>query len=371
MCEGVHAEHAPECLERPILTARGESFTLHQVLGAAHYLGLADGLWGQLYDSLVCETYATEEGFEDDPEQLQMALDEFRYSRGLVSAEETERWLAERQLSEEQLVDALARDHWRRRFEGQLGSIRPAYAPRPGLLAEALWPEMLVHGQLRSLALALARRVVAPELLPGGGASMEMGRETQSIRAPGPAPRGCPSWAECSPEWCARLADMEALYRRVVSSLVSPRRLAEALVARRLDLTRFRLFQARCSSPDVAREALWCIVQDGESFEQATGRAAASREDRILFLEQAAKLLAPLLVSALPGECFLVEEEEEQGEEEETEEGESGTLLVYVAEKSPPRLEDPEVRSRLESALLERSFAAVIDEHVRWLCPME
>ena len=183
MLEVTHAESAPECLEWPVFAVRGESFTLGQVLGAADYLGLADEWWGPLEDSLVCETYAAEEGFEDDPEELQAAVDGFRYSRSLVSAEETERWLAERRLSEQQLFDALARERWRRRFEGRLDSIREEYAPHPGALAEALWPALLVHGLLRSMALALARRVVAPELLTGGEARMGARGEAGSAGA--------------------------------------------------------------------------------------------------------------------------------------------------------------------------------------------
>jgi hypothetical protein len=350
-------EPAPECLARSIFTVGEESFDLQKVLGAAEHLGQANALWSSLADSLACATFAVEEGFGEEPEQVQDAVDGFRYGRGLVSAEETERWLAERGLSVEDLYDTLARARWLRNFQGQLAEIRAGYAPRPGALGEALWPELIVHGHLGCMARCLARLVVAPRLVPAAS-----GLEGGAAAVP-PAPRGCPAWACCPPAWRARLRRLESVYTAVCGSLLAPRRLEQELASRRLDLTRFGLLLARSASRDAARELLLCVTQDGEPFEQAAVRAGAGPERTLLFLEDAPESMAPHLVSAVPGECALLEDAEQEEQEP--------PVVMYVAEKIPPRLDDPDVRARLEAALLERSFAPVIDEHVRWLCPLE
>lgn len=370
MSESMAAETAPECLTYPIFTAGEERFDLQQVLGAAEHRGQADAIWGPLADSLACATFAAEEGFAEDPDQVQEAVDEFRYDRGLVSADETERWLARRGLAVEDLYDTLARERWLRRFQGQLAEIRAAYAPTPQGLGEALWPELIVHGRLGRMARALARLVVSPRLAsaasgPEGGVAVPSPPAHESGAAVASAPSGPPAWARCTPAWRARLRSLESVYRAVRDSLLAPRRLEQELASRRLDLTRFRLLLARLDSRDAARELLLCVTQDGEDFEQAAARAGAGPEQKLTFLEDAPESMAPHLVSAVPGECALLEDaEQEEGPPEPP-------LLMYVAERLPPRLEEPEVRERLEAALLERGFAPVIDEHVRWLYPLE
>jgi len=78
-----------------------------------------------------------------------------------------------------------------------------------------------------------------------------------------------------------------------------------------------------------------------------------------MFLADTPEHLLPFLVSALPGETFLVEEED------------AGPLVAQVAAKTAPALEEPEVRARLERLLLERTFGPAVEERVRWLCPLE
>jgi hypothetical protein len=149
---------------------------------------------------------------------------------------------------------------------------------------------------------------------------------------------------------------MEGRYQSLLESLLSEQALEAALLPRRLELTRFRLLAARFASRDAAREALLCLREDCESFQEAASRGGARREDRELFLEEAPEAISPFLVSAVAGESFLQEEE---------------PLLFQVERRSPPRLEDPAVRERLESSLLERSFGPAIEGQVRWLVPCD
>ena len=86
---------------------------------------------------------------------------------------------------------------------------------------------------------------------------------------------------------------------------------------------------AHAASRDAARELLLCVTQDGEPFEQAAVRAGAGPERTLLFLEDAPESMAPHLVSAVPGECTLLEDAEQEEQEP--------PVVIYVAEKIPPQ----------------------------------
>ena len=347
MADAARDSQNPDIRTRPIFACGETSYTLREVLAAADRYELSAPLWTWLADALTCESYADEEGFEADPDRLQDALDEFRYRRRLVTIEDTERWLTDWQLTEDELIGTLAREAWRDRFAADLASIRNAYAPRPESVDEALWPALVVFDHLTPMATALARRVVAPMLLSAASGDRRHGK---------PAP-GRPATAD---EWQAELERLDAAYGDLLGVVLTEHALTAALVSRRLDLTWLRLRTARFATADAAREARWCMTVDGEPFEEATGRGATLREDRELFIEDAGDSLAPFLVSAVAGDEVLLEDTLDQT---------GGALLVQVEARTPPRLDHPAVRARLEASIVDRCFGPAIGERIRWLVP--
>lgn len=332
-------------LERAIFEARGRTWTLGRLLGAAELLGLDGGLWQATADAASSATYAEEEGYEIDDARLQEALDDFRYGRQLVTAEETEGWLRERDVTEEELVDWLVRRHWLERFAAELPSIRADYPPSAGEVEESIWPEIVLGARLRPLAMAVARRLVSPE--PGPSELAEAARApARELRLPLPG------------EWAEELLALEASYQGVCREALSSRRVAETIGSRRLELTRVDLEAARFSSLGPAREAFLCVTQDREDFGATVERAGAEREDRELYLGDAPESLGPSLISASPGEVFLVEESEEP-------------LLVRVRSRKAPSAEDPAVLERVRGELLDRVFTPLVEAGVRFIFPLE
>jgi hypothetical protein len=354
------SEHEPadpfdSPMSQGIFHAHGRTYTLGHVFAAAAFGGWAGGFWTVLEDSLCCAAYAADEGFDIDAAELQSAADQLRLDRNLVTAEETERWLAERDVDGDELAGYLERRSWHRRFSRQAAGLRESYRPTPDEMAEVLWPEVVFSGCLGQLAVPLARRVAA-----AGAASPALSLES-AARA-GCGPDGLAEWLarnRCSRTWYDELLDLEARYLRARDEALSPRRRAAALEARRLDLMRVRFAAARFPTAASAREACLCITADGEGFEPAVRRAGACAEERTLLLEDAPEPLRARLLSAAPGELILVAEPDAE------------PSIVQVVDKTLPGVDDPEVLARLEPGLVSQYFDPLVEADVRWTIPVE
>ena len=76
-----------------VFASHVHAFTIDDVLHAAAFRGELHHRWQELCHALACEEVALQNGHALDEELLQSLCDEFRYSRELVTAEETEAWL--------------------------------------------------------------------------------------------------------------------------------------------------------------------------------------------------------------------------------------------------------------------------------------
>ena len=346
---------------------RGRVFTLGHVFCAAAFGGWLGGFWTDLEDALACAAYAGDEGFEVDTAELQASADRFRYQRSIVTAEETERWLSERDLNEDDLVGYLERRYWHERFGREVLGIGDSYAPSPSAIAEVLWPEVIFSGSLGPLAVPLARRVVtgaAEEAAGPPAVREELVAEIQTAlcERAGCGPEGLEDWLgrnRCSEDWLHELLVLETHYQRARDDALSPARCAAALDARRLDLMQVRYQTAHFPTVSQAREAYLCITDDREEFTEAVRRAGAHAEDQALLLEDAPESLRAHLLSAAHGEVILA-----AGPENEP-------LIVRVIDKTPPGIADPEIMTRLEPVLVSRYFDPLIEADVRWTVPLE
>jgi hypothetical protein len=358
--------YAP-AMSRGVFEARGKTYSLGNVFSAAAFGGWIGGFWKDFKDSLACAAYAEDEGFEIQTADLQASADQFRYQRNLVTAEETERWLSERDVDEDDLVAFLERRYWLGRFAGEAEGFRDTYTPPPSIATDALWPETVFSGLLGPLAVPLARRVAASaaETADGrtapdaGAASVE---QAAFLERAGCGPEDLAQWLDrnhCSTAWFRELLSLEARYRHACSRALSPERLSAVLESRRLDLLRVRFRSARFPTETHAREALLCVTDDGEPLVDAARRAGADTEVQSLLLEDASESLRPHLLSAAPGEVILA-----AGPRNES-------LVVEVLDKAPPSVSDPEVRARLEPVVLSQYFDPIVDDCVQWTIPLE
>ena len=347
-------------MSRGVFEVQGRTYTLGHVLCAAEFGGWSGSFWTELEDALACAAYAADEGFEVDTAELQSAADQFRYQWFLVTAEETERWLSERDLSEDDLVGYLERGYWHGRFSRQVRGIRESYAPTQQSIAEALWPEVVFSGRLEALATPLAWRVVAGVAAEAGGLPAAHGDLAAFFERTGCGPEGLAAWlsrARCTKEWFRELLALETHYLQACANALSAERRAAALDSRRLDLIRIRFQTARFPTESQAREAYLCITEDGEEYTEAVRRAGVHAAEQVLLLEDAPESLRTHLLSAAQGEVVLVSEPENE------------PVIIRIAEKTLPKIADTE--ARLEPVLVSQYFDPLVEANVHWTVPLE
>ena len=124
------------------------------------------------------------------------------------------------------------------------------------------------------------------------------------------------------------------------------------LAALRLSLTRFETEIIELESRDAAKEAFFCVREDGMSMEEVAieGRYPYRRADFILediSLEAQQKFLCVCSGQVL--------KPIERGD---------GFELCRIVTKIEPRLEDPRVKSRIDQRLLDRHFSELVSKYV-------
>lgn len=245
---------------------------------------------------------------------LEAALEEFRYQRDLVSAEECERWLAARGLSYGDLVDSVARQCGL--SEAEEGEDSRAVTE----IDRVLSPDFPACARLFAwrVALALDHGVALPA---------------------------------AEEDWDDVLAEAEHEAR---VACAEPATRARRLAARRLELSRVVVESAEFDEPGAATEACQCVNLDHLSFDDLARESGCARDTfRGFFADlpghwQSA-LLGPLgRAVALPLE-------------------DGRHLVLGLRRRALPSLDDDEVCRRLDDAAFEETCAELEIRHVQWL----
>ena len=137
----------------PALRGGTRAFTLGDILDAAEWRGDLAGFRADWIARQARATAAAERELEPAAEEVESAVNEFRYARDLVSAEECERWLGQRGLEFTHLTTCVSR-----RLQAAL-----ADADAPAELAacdqEIFWIEAILSDEFTLWSHRLARRV--------------------------------------------------------------------------------------------------------------------------------------------------------------------------------------------------------------------
>jgi hypothetical protein len=264
---------------------------------------------------------------EPAAEDVEAAVNEFRYARDLVSAEECERWLDQRGLDFAHLTACMSR-----RLQAALadaeGPAELAAGDQAIFCLEAILSDEFTlwsHRLARRVALALDAGVALPE----------------------------------SAGLAALLPAMEERLQAAVAGWTTPDRQRRALANQRLGLTQITLQATDFDSAPAAREARLCAVVDGASLaETATANGFACRQVEA-FLDELPQNWRPALLSARSGDIVLPSGEEDC------------FPLLHVLRRREPGLEDEGVRGRLNDGLVLQRLQELETRHIRWALAME
>lgn len=297
-------------------------------------------------------------------EELEAAAEEFRYERDLITAEDMEAWLGRRGLTVDEWMDYVERSVLESpaKAAGESEPPDPLPVGESGVV-ECLGVEAICSGALARFAASLAGRVAIddrvsadPSNTAAAPSPQEIGHQVEAFSSEIARSR-LPELDAASPERLQELARMELVFQGIRRRLASAPALRAEIDAHRLEWIRMDLQGLSFPDEASAREALFCLREDGDTLEGVAASARLPMREERIFLSEIDPAAKPDLLSARPGELV-------------------GPLafgekfhVFLLRDKTMPSEEDPDVRQRAEDALIAKLVEQETDARIRWLDP--
>jgi hypothetical protein len=361
-----HTKPSLPAHQRVVLSCQTAGFIVKDVLDTAWVRGELQPVWTRLVRALDAVQAVDTSGLEVDDEALQSMSDEFRYEKDLLTSEETERWLANRDLTEEDFSDYFLRHYWLGKEPPPL--VDAAGSPGKDLrihlnaspeLRETLRVEAMFSGEFDSMARSLSWRLAAKCAEPGAEPSadlLQVERTEFENRMGLSGPELAPALNQIDRDtawlnWCLGL---ELGYRLVCQHILTDAQRSRVLGARRLPLTQVEVETLLARSQDAAKEAVLCLREDSLSMRELAAQCGGTSQQACLFIGDCSNDLQQSLFSTSPGEIFGPLPQPD------------GFVVGRLLSKSDPDLSSPAVRERIDRALLETHFGELAAKNVRW-----
>jgi hypothetical protein len=332
---------------RPVFRVENELFSWRDVVLFSHRVGTWASVLEGIEEAIACVHHAQtteDEGLED---AVETAAAEFRYDRELITAEETETWLAERGVTAADWLASMRREVLRARLRDQLpGPIQSRPAPRTEI-------ERAVRVDLSCTRLGQQLAEVCAEQAAAASA-VGLPRDSRApVVLPSPLPSGL------NPE---HIRERMPIIEWILQGVEEFRRLtiSDEAVGREVRQHKMEWVRLECRTvafPDLvqAREAALCVREDGLDLTEVAQSARRDVAETRFYVDDLDQGLQPLLLSAMPGDVIgptLID----------------GThTLFHVLSKTLPAESDPELRVRAAERLLVRALASAGRERVHWL----
>lgn len=337
-------------------------YKARDVIDAALVRGELELTWNEFLCRVKAEKRAEELDLELDDDAIDNGAEAFRYRHDLITAEEMEAWLAARGLALDDFSDYLVRQYWHENLDEEIEPENVDFPSAPPELRELLITELMFSGELDRLNIQLMWRLAA--LRASSKVDFDQGmiaaaRQTfldgNTISEPELA-----HWLERmgrDEKWFEQMLTMEAAYRRQCEALLDPHARKKELAGMRIPLTKFEAEVIELESTDSAKEALFCIREDGMSMEEVAAEGRYPYRRIVFRQENVPSELEQKFLSASPGELLgpLA-----RGD---------GFELYRITGKADAQLDDPSVLQRIDHRLVERHFSELTTKYVELRLP--
>jgi len=340
-----------------VVCACGEQeYTARDAIDAAIFRGELDVKWKEFLHQVAAESRADELDLEADQSAISSAAEAFRYEYDLITAEETEAWLANRGLTLDDFADYLTREYYASTLQEEIIPDEIEYHAAEAELRQSFLAQLILSGELDrmtgDLIVRLAARCAGKELPPDA----IVAEKGKFLHRNGLKSAQLADWLEQlkrDSNWLDEMLAMEIAYRKHCDTLLVPEARQRELLALRLPLTRFETEMIEVESLDAAREALFCVREDGMSMEEVAteGRYPYRRADFIL--EDLPVDAQHRFLSVSAGEVL---QPLAHGD---------GFELRRILKKIEPQPDDPSVKSRIDQRLLDRHFAELTGKYTQ------
>ena len=343
---------------------------------------LLTGQWDELEQDvragLACQAHFQSTGEPVPDAKIEEAASEYRYERELITAAETEDWLAARGLTAEQWMGHIEREVLRVEFADRLEEFLATHEASAEEVLGAMGELWICAGVGRDLAEGLAQWVAAAGA-EGVGATSEygigltgetlvgMGQITESAEHRAiPAVELTGEEEELATQLpgldrnrlarrLARLRRLEVAHARFRDQVTTPEAVRREVEHHRLEWVRLDCVVAHFTSDAHAREAALCVREDGMSLEDVAKGARAQVEEVELLLSEVEADLRHALLGAQRGDLVGPLR---SGDE---------WALFDVREKSLPALDDPATAELAAAEAAESAVRTQVSRRIRWL----
>ena len=297
-----------------VFTINETAFGWEEIAAAAQSWGEWQPFVNETRQALACLQYAAATNEPLPPRAVKEAVTAFRYAHNLISAEDAQAWLQHWSITQEEWMNALRAQLLREHWAGRLDAIVTAHPVSDAALAAALQPFAICADQLRAWAHKLAGRAA----LAASSAPHEAG---------GGSPHNL-------------IARIEAGFDDAQQQAVTPQRLATNIANHRLDWIRFSCRYVWFAEERLAREAAFCVTEDGLSLDEVAYDAAAIVQQWDFYLDEIEAAARPHFLAARPGAWL--------GPVKML----AGFPLFAVEHKQMPNSDDPRIRQRAAQTIL-------------------
>jgi len=335
-----------------------KEYCARDVIEAAFFRGEAEQAWPEFLRGLAADDHAVEQDLDLPDGAIEAAAEEFRYQHDLITAEETERWLTDHGLTMEDFTEYFTRHYWRANLEEEVVPQSIDFGTAPAELREIFIADVILSGALHRWATFLMWRLAAAAMDASENADGERIAKERHIfleRTKMAAPK-LKSWLDRvgrDEAWLDEMLAIEAAYRAQCTAVLTPQVQTKEMAMMRLPLTRFSAEMIEVESRDAAKEALFCIREDGMSMQEVATEGRYPYRTVSFLQEDIPDDLQQKFLSIVAGELL---DPLERGD---------GFQLYRVTEKIEPRVDDPAVRQRIDDRILRRHFSELASKSVQ------
>jgi hypothetical protein len=340
-----------------VCACQGKEYTARDTIDAALFRGAIEGPWNEFLHNIAANRHAEELDLDLDPDAIDAAAEFFRYQHDLITAEETEHWLADHALTLQDFSDYFARQYWRSIADENVAPSDIDLVSAPDELREIFTIELMLSDQFDRLTTELMWRLAALAASDSStiDSAITNGERKRFFDRNKITKSKLSEWLRKinrDQAWLEKTIVIEAVYHVTCENVITPDARKRQLVLLRMPLTQFEAEVIEVESRDAAKEALLCIREDGMSMEEVAAEARYPYR-RVTFLHQ--EVPAELQQKFWSVATGNVLDPLHRGD---------GFELYRITKKVEPTLEDPAIQQRVDDRLLDRHFSALVRQHV-------
>jgi len=343
-------------LDLVVCACGAQESTARDAIDAAMFRGELDDKWEKFLRDVGAEDRADELDLDADQAAISAAAEAFRYEHDLITAEETEAWLANRALTLDEFSNYFTRQYYAGAVDEDAIPDEVEYQSASPELRQSFLADLILSGEFDRMATELIWRLAArcaesdptPEAI-----SVEERRffERNEVK-----PTRLAEWLKKigrDSKWFAEMLALEAAYRRCCEGILVPQARRRELTMSRMLLTQIEMEIIELESQDAAQEALCCVREDGMSMEEVAAEGRYPYRRVTFVLEEIPADAQQRFVSASAGHILGPIA---RGD---------GFELCRVIEKTEPQLDDQSVQSKINQRLLKRHFSELASRYIQ------